>query len=482
MSFTTPTIDVYLPGTTLGIGNVNAGIINIGKTGTEVNIGGSMNVMNLVTSPSCTMTSLTTGNLTAGNLIISPFAGDVSFNNFSAVNATFNTINSSNILIGPYPTDSITSKIINSDYIYVNEINSNNLNINTDTISLSGSNSYPRISINGNYGMSGQVITSGGNNSINWSDAGTTTSSSLYKNGKISNPGLSGSVTFDTSFTYIPYVFLMGEYNSTTTNLVNLGVIGRSLTGFNWLASSTGLTNIQWLATAPTTVIPNYISGTISNPGISGSITFDTAFIGDDPYVFLMGDCGLNSTTIINLGLAGTSLTSFNWLASSSGLTNIYWLATRSTSTSYKSGFISNPGISGSVTFDTGFTSVLPYVFLIGDYGLASTTIINLGLAGTSLTGFNWLASSTGLTNIYWFAVTPSVYYKCGSIANPGILGTVTFDTEFVGDLPYVFLMGDYGLDSTTIVNLGLAKTSLTGFNWLASSTGLTNIYWFATQ
>jgi hypothetical protein len=116
MSFTTPTIDVYVPGTTLGIGNVNAGTINIGQTGTEVNIAGSMNVMNLVTSPSCTMTSLTTGNLTTGNLLIAPFSGDVSFNNFSAVNATFNSINSSNILIGPYPLNA-SIPLLNTDNI-----------------------------------------------------------------------------------------------------------------------------------------------------------------------------------------------------------------------------------------------------------------------------------------------------------------------------------------------------------------------------
>jgi len=108
MSFATPTIDVYVPGTTLGLGNVNASTINIGQPGTTVNVGGTMAVTNSVTTPSCTMSSLTTGNL-----IISPFSGNVAFNNFSAVNAnissasminaSFNSINSSNILIGPYP-------------------------------------------------------------------------------------------------------------------------------------------------------------------------------------------------------------------------------------------------------------------------------------------------------------------------------------------------------------------------------------------
>ena len=42
MSFTTPTVDVYVPGTTLGIGNVNAGTINIGNSDTVINIGESV--------------------------------------------------------------------------------------------------------------------------------------------------------------------------------------------------------------------------------------------------------------------------------------------------------------------------------------------------------------------------------------------------------------------------------------------------------
>jgi hypothetical protein len=49
LSFLTPTVDVYLAGTTLGIGNVNASMINIGKTGTTINVGGLMNMTNTST-------------------------------------------------------------------------------------------------------------------------------------------------------------------------------------------------------------------------------------------------------------------------------------------------------------------------------------------------------------------------------------------------------------------------------------------------
>jgi hypothetical protein len=41
---------------------------------------------------------------------------------------------------------------------------------------------------------------------------------------------------------------------------------------------------------------------------------------------------------------------------------------------------------------------------LTADYGTGGTIIINVGLAGVTLTGFNYLASSTGLANLYWMA------------------------------------------------------------------------------
>lgn len=138
MSFTTPTVDVYVPGTTLGIGNVNAGTINIGKAGTTINVGGSMAITNSVTTPSCTMTSMN-----VSSLIIAPFSGDVAFNNFSALNATignasiinasFNSINSSNILIGPYPVSgaftnmNVTNATITT--VAISNLSSTNINV-----------------------------------------------------------------------------------------------------------------------------------------------------------------------------------------------------------------------------------------------------------------------------------------------------------------------------------------------------------------
>jgi hypothetical protein len=150
MSFTTPTVDVYLPGTTLGIGNVNAGTINIGKTTTQINVGGPTTFTNSVAAPSCTMASLTTGNL-----IISPYSENVRFSNLSATNATvtnmsatnasFQRFNSSNILIGPYPqngtfdTINVTNPTItNLNSTNVNSTNINALNASMTTINVSG--------------------------------------------------------------------------------------------------------------------------------------------------------------------------------------------------------------------------------------------------------------------------------------------------------------------------------------------------------
>lgn len=47
MSFTTPTVDVYLAGSTLSIGNINASIINIAQKGTTINVSGLMNTSNI---------------------------------------------------------------------------------------------------------------------------------------------------------------------------------------------------------------------------------------------------------------------------------------------------------------------------------------------------------------------------------------------------------------------------------------------------
>ena len=76
MSFTTPTVDVYVSGTTLGIGNVNAGTINIGKTTTQINVGGATTFTNSSTTVN--------GLLSVSNIsttTINPISSDLSIGN-----------------------------------------------------------------------------------------------------------------------------------------------------------------------------------------------------------------------------------------------------------------------------------------------------------------------------------------------------------------------------------------------------------------
>ena len=62
---------------------------------------------------------------------------------------------------------------------------------------------------------------------------------------------------------------------------------------------------------------------------------------------------------------------------------------------------------SGSVIFATEYESP-PVVTLCGNSGISSSlnkpTIIPLGLAGVSVSGFNWIAGATGLSEIHWIA------------------------------------------------------------------------------
>lgn len=88
-SFLTPTIDVYVAGTELGIGNVNAGTINIGKAGTTVNFVGSMNVNNALTIPICNANTMN-----VSEFIITPINDNFHFDNVSVNTLKTNSIES----------------------------------------------------------------------------------------------------------------------------------------------------------------------------------------------------------------------------------------------------------------------------------------------------------------------------------------------------------------------------------------------------
>ena len=82
LSFLTPTVDVYLAGSTLSLGNVNASTINIGQTGTTINVGGSIISANIdslnvnkgsfssITGSLITATNTSVKNLSVSTLVI----------------------------------------------------------------------------------------------------------------------------------------------------------------------------------------------------------------------------------------------------------------------------------------------------------------------------------------------------------------------------------------------------------------------------
>ena len=303
MSFTTPTVDVYVPGTTLGIGNVNAGTINIGKAGTTINVGGSMAVTNSVTTPSCTMTSLTTGNL-----IISPFSGDVAFNNFSARNATignasfmnasFNTLNSSNILIGPYPVSGaftnvnvINASIANASISNLSSTNINVLNASMTYINVSGflinplpsdptftSINTPNIDVNangtltlGNQNATAVYIgSSATRNVINNIGTGSGTGT-IYIGNNTNSIQLNGQTTLAKPLT----LQAASGYVAPTT-----GQLGSIITAS--FAATTTLTSSTWVSSPAFTIPPgNYILNTNirPRPGYTSGAIFTGAYI-----------------------------------------------------------------------------------------------------------------------------------------------------------------------------------------------------------
>ena len=115
MSFTTPTIDVYLAGTTLGIGNVNASTINIGQTGTTINVGGLMSFSTIANgSTKITDTLINASNASFTNMSFTTIANGstiITGTLINASNASFTNMSFSTIANG---STNITSKLINA--------------------------------------------------------------------------------------------------------------------------------------------------------------------------------------------------------------------------------------------------------------------------------------------------------------------------------------------------------------------------------
>ena len=142
LSFLTPTVDVYLAGSTLSLGNVNASTINIGQTGTTINVGGSIVSANIdslninkgsfssITGSLITATNTSVNNLSVSTLIIGgilytgPTTATQLINGSTIV--TGSLINASNVSISnlsvafinglPYSNNSIANVSLNMSF------------------------------------------------------------------------------------------------------------------------------------------------------------------------------------------------------------------------------------------------------------------------------------------------------------------------------------------------------------------------------
>ena len=112
----------------------------------------------------------------------------------------------------------------------------------------------------------------------------------------------------------------------------------------------------------------------------------------------------LNTTGGINrLLLSGSAGTSGQVLTSGGSGTLSWTTVSGGGGSTYQKGTISTPSTSGSVTFSTPYTGTVPIVLLTPNSGSSGTAIVNVAVAGVTLTGFSYIASGTA-SSIFWLA------------------------------------------------------------------------------
>ena len=212
--------------TSMNIGLTNTNSINLGTVNTtQVNIGTSSNSFSNINL---------NGTVYAGYGVLT-LAGDIGFN------AIIDNTTGGGYTMNIGPTNAFT---INCG---ANTIPTNILG----QLQLTRTN--PQISINGNVGTSGQVLTSGGSGALSWTTVGgggTTIQSG--ETGVLSST--SGVVVYSSTFASKPKVNLSFNTNGTTV-FIPIGVIshqtsGSLYIGFTWASASTSATaTITWYAT-----------------------------------------------------------------------------------------------------------------------------------------------------------------------------------------------------------------------------------------
>jgi sensor histidine kinase YesM len=175
-------------------------------------------------------------------------------------------ISNSTINILSISSNSVLSQNSNSNnqsglFISSGTMNSSTLNISSIIINSSPSqsiklvsNTYNKLLIDGSPGTINQVLSSGGEfGSLSWKNI---SSLSVYAQGIIVSPGTSGIISFPTGLfngNTPPSVILTGDTGIGSTLIVQIGLAGingtsGNWTGANYIASTSGLTSLNWYA------------------------------------------------------------------------------------------------------------------------------------------------------------------------------------------------------------------------------------------
>jgi hypothetical protein len=109
----------------------------------------------------------------------------------------------------------------------------------TSYISLSCSGDVLQLDLNNNVGIQGDVLTSGGNGSLSW------TNKNLYGLENIESNDVSGIIYFDKTFETVPYVIISQKSNM---RIVPICITDISYSSFNWASSSNNVGQIIWSA------------------------------------------------------------------------------------------------------------------------------------------------------------------------------------------------------------------------------------------
>ena len=152
---------------------------------------------------------------------------------------------------------SLSTIILNDDFsnnivldvssgLYFNNISSSgsysssgfNLQNDNSSISLSCVNNL-QLNINNNVGVQGDVLTSGGDNSLYWGKL------PLYGLENVDQTLTNGTISFGKTFGIIPFVLISQRSNN---RIVPLCITDISYSSFNWASSSNNVSQIIWSA------------------------------------------------------------------------------------------------------------------------------------------------------------------------------------------------------------------------------------------